>query len=733
MDAELLALQQQLESLQEEESAVRLSEANVVEIVQKLVASGRLQLLHTRDGSEYVTLEQLAFEIRDAVQAAGRVEVVKLQTLLNIDVDRIQRQVDQLLEQPQTDLRLVQGELMTQYYLDNVTLEVEEMLQSRGQLTVAQLSSRFQLSSAFVSELIATGLESNAIHGVFDNGTALYTDLFVRREKARLQGALAALTSPTAVSRIADLVPDMKQAIFQSLFDSMVAQKTLSGVIRGTLYIPTVFSIVSERLVTRFYEANGFLTYQRVSTVLKEDHPQSWLKHRFPKGVALATCMVDPRILEQVDVGIEEALVSDGWIELAALLPAPSLEEDVMNALARCKSYVNSPTKLSVLSSGHYLVTQRFLDSVAGELTEQYMPVCVTAYLTALAKQQAALLREKQEEEAEVEKVATESSSPLLKKKSSGKRSAVGNKKSKSLALPQHFFTQSSCASFLQTLHRSCDVEMLDAVCERFYAGMLPRMIQKCKLAESAQESSGKEASPKPIIHLSRKERERLAAHFSLISHNFSLFRAGVAVFSDQEETVSAMEKHLVRTTGMSLMQTCLRLEAGACGISLRSNCKLNEESERLEVISQFSGATKLVFETLNACVKDGALAPFEAALFDCAKLCKLQVAPFDKKLERQMMQGHRQGFLQQLEKESNPALAVHLACVALFAYHRKAILNIPSRWIGVVAAELVFSNDADRTILLSLVAKISESEAVSKQEIENLRSLVSRNKKSTK
>jgi hypothetical protein len=57
MDAELLELQRQLEAAQSARSSVRLSERNVVELVQKLQERGIIdfELLHTTSGKEYIT------------------------------------------------------------------------------------------------------------------------------------------------------------------------------------------------------------------------------------------------------------------------------------------------------------------------------------------------------------------------------------------------------------------------------------------------------------------------------------------------------------------------------------------------------------------------------------------------------------------------------------------------------------------------------------------------------
>jgi E3 UFM1-protein ligase 1 len=58
---------------------VRLSERNVVELIGKLQGAGLLgpDLLHTLNGREYLTQDQLRTEVQAAVESAGgRVPVV---------------------------------------------------------------------------------------------------------------------------------------------------------------------------------------------------------------------------------------------------------------------------------------------------------------------------------------------------------------------------------------------------------------------------------------------------------------------------------------------------------------------------------------------------------------------------------------------------------------------------------------------------------------------------------
>ena len=48
-------------------STGKLNERNIVDIVQKLIGLGSIRLIHTQDGKEYLTPNQLSKEISDVV------------------------------------------------------------------------------------------------------------------------------------------------------------------------------------------------------------------------------------------------------------------------------------------------------------------------------------------------------------------------------------------------------------------------------------------------------------------------------------------------------------------------------------------------------------------------------------------------------------------------------------------------------------------------------------------
>jgi hypothetical protein len=73
------------------------------------------QVYFTQDGKEYVTPQQLESEIRDELmQHGGKVGVLNLPTLLNIDLNHIEARLAEMLKRDKR-LQIMNGEVMTKY------------------------------------------------------------------------------------------------------------------------------------------------------------------------------------------------------------------------------------------------------------------------------------------------------------------------------------------------------------------------------------------------------------------------------------------------------------------------------------------------------------------------------------------------------------------------------------------------------------------------------------------
>lgn len=264
MDEELLELQRQLAFAQQAKSSIRLSERNVVELVQKLQELQIIDfdLLHTVSGKEFITPEQLRHEMIVEITKLGRVSLIDLADITGVDLYHVEKQAEHIMACDQ-GLTLIQGEIISESYWDTVAEEINERLQECSQVSLAELAAQLHVGS----ELMATVLErrlGTMVKGTLEGGQ-LYTPAYVARVSAMVRGAARGITVPTNLSvlwsSLQHLLQEMNGAtgvpvessFFQSLFNGIVKRDEILGSLRaGVHWTPAVWDL------NLFYHLNYF-------------------------------------------------------------------------------------------------------------------------------------------------------------------------------------------------------------------------------------------------------------------------------------------------------------------------------------------------------------------------------------------------------------------------------------------------------------------------------------------
>jgi len=265
---ELEQLQNEFKRLQKQKTSFRLSERSVIDIIVKLVDMGKLTILQTMNGKELVTPEKLDVEILDELVAhRGRINITELQPLLNIDLAHIEKKVDELVKKD-AQYRLVQGELISNFYLNGVVEEINETIQSVGELHMTDLSRRFGLASDFLQALISSKLGKQIKARL--EGDMIFTEAFLKRQEAQIRGLFCAVTQPTFV---ASLLSQFKlyESLFYSILEDLISNGKIPGSILGrrerAQYIPNIYNLARQAWIESFFEQNGYIEYNALSKV----------------------------------------------------------------------------------------------------------------------------------------------------------------------------------------------------------------------------------------------------------------------------------------------------------------------------------------------------------------------------------------------------------------------------------------------------------------------------------
>ena len=220
---EIQALQAQFMQLQRQAPRSKLSERVCVDILFKLMDNKKVKVYRTNNGKELVTPQKLRREMYNEVVASnGRINIVDLQNLLSIDLSYIEIELSTLLHQ-NGDLRVVNGQIISDEFLDNVVREINEKLQTLGSMNVVEIAPQFDLSTEFLLSILRPAIEKKKIGGRLE-GTLLFTSRFLDFHTAVLSGFFNACTTPTLVSLAVErfhlhssLIPGLFFELFLSL------------------------------------------------------------------------------------------------------------------------------------------------------------------------------------------------------------------------------------------------------------------------------------------------------------------------------------------------------------------------------------------------------------------------------------------------------------------------------------------------------------------------------------
>ncbi|XP_058199638.1 E3 UFM1-protein ligase 1 homolog [Rhododendron vialii] len=349
MDEELLELQRQFEFAQQAKSSIRLSDRNVVELVQKLhdLRIIDFDLLHTVSGKEYITPEQLSLEIVAEIEKLGRVSLIDLADATGVDLYHVEKQTQRIVSND-ASLTLINGEVISTSYWDTVAEEINDRLQECSQIALAEIAAQLQVGS----ELIATVLEprlGTLVKGRLEGGQ-LYTPAYVSRVNAMVCGASRGITVPTNLSAVWSslqmLLQEMdgasgvavESSFFQTLFNGLVKDGEILGSLRaGVHWTPAVFAIAQKESVDSFFSQNSFVSYEFLHK-LGIPQPIQYLQSRYPEGIPLESIFVHPSMIEMLDAAAEDAIERNSWIDSLSVLPASFASQDASRILSLCRS-----------------------------------------------------------------------------------------------------------------------------------------------------------------------------------------------------------------------------------------------------------------------------------------------------------------------------------------------------------------------------------------------------------
>lgn len=736
MDEELLELQRQFEFAQQVKSSVRLSDRNVVELVQKLQELRVIDfdLLHTVTGKEYITQEQLRNEIAAEISKLGRVSVIDLADTIGVDLYHVEKQAQDVVSSD-PGLMLVQGEIISQSYWDSIAEEINERLQECSQISVAELAGQLQVGSELVQSVLEPRL-GTLVKARLEGGQ-LYTPAYVARVTAMVRGASRGIFVPSNLSALwaplQYLVQEMngasgvavENAFFQSIFNRLLKEDEMLGSLRaGTHWTPTVFAVAQKECVDSFFSQNSYIPYETMQK-LGISQAVQFLQSRYPDGKNLSAVFIHSSMIEMLDSTTEDAIEQNSWIDSLSVLPASFTSQDANKMLLLCPSVQSALKAEKALILGEsYVISSGFIKGIYDQIEKEAEAFSIQASAASMIDQSSKSSestesipantdkgsKKKKGKSASMKTATVEtvpddeedarpkskrnqkkgrdsSSSQKLDSKSGGKKESVKAQEGNNFIPPDEWVMKKIADSVPEFEDEG--MENPDSILKHLADLMRPMLINSLKERRKKIFTENADRMKRLMDDLQKKLDESFL--------NMQLYEKALELFEDDQSTSVVLHRHLLRTTAATIADTLLhdldilnKLKNGIeVGDSKAQDPVLLESSERTALAKNLNGSLSKKALALIEALEGKRVDAFMTTFRDLAEESGLVLKKLDKKLERNLLHAYRKDLISQVSTESDPvALLAKVVSLLYIKAHNRA-LQAPGRAIAAAISHL--------------------------------------------
>ncbi|CAN6340226.1 unnamed protein product [Urochloa humidicola] len=748
MDPELLELQRQLEAAQSARSSVRLSERNVVELVQKLQERGIIDfdLLHTTSGKEYITSDHLKHEIKMEIKKQGRASLVDLSDTLGVDLYHIERQSQKVVSDDPT-LMLINGEIMSQSYWDTVTEVINEKLQERSQIALAEIAAQLHIGSDLVISILEPRL-GTIVKGRLEGGQ-LYTPAYVSRITAMVRGAARGITVPTNLPSVWNSLQQQLQemhgasgvsvegSFFQSIFNGLLKEGAVLGSIRpGGQWTPAVFAHAQKESVDAFFSQNSYIGYDMLQK-LAIPQPKQYLEARYPDGIALDAVFVHPSVVDMLDTAVGDAIENGHWIDSLSVLPSYISGPDATKILSICPSLQKAIKSSKAVVFGEscvfsYVFIKGIFDRLEKDMDSfgirhnvgQGRPVDMN--LGSEHKTGSGQYSEAKEfGDNDTSSAGVSSDRGSKKKRGKGTGSTKGGSLEKDddngetvpVKGKKAHRKNKDAGSSGDVKHggKKAPEKMKEESTNIFPDELIEQKV--LAVAPELEELGGYDDSNAPLKLLCSHLRPMLVDSWmkkqnTMLSGNaerrrnlldnlqkqideavldMQLYEKALDVFEDDPATSGILHKHLLRSMGTPIVDKVLitldkdsKLKNGM-EVEDSEECVQLSTADRTSLAKDLPGALSLKAQALIEALEGKRFDSFMDALRDILEESGLTFKKLDKRLERTMLHSYRKDLTVQVSSENDPVSFLPKVVALLFLQAYNKALQAPGRAVGAV------------------------------------------------
>ena len=274
--SDLNALRNQFMSLQKNKSTFKLSERTVVEIIMKIANRGKVKLLHTTSGKEYVIDGKVNVEILNEIKKRKRVTTFELSSYLELPLSVIETKVDDLIKKNKNYL-LIDGKIMSKEYLDKITNEINDMVTKQGSASLADISNKYDLSIDFLKNFLKEKINEGNLNAKL-YPTRIITDYYIQTQIKKIRPLLLANINPLLVSKILNKNKDIDELLIQQNINSLIESGQVKGSLMSNQYENLLYTKAQESYVLGELKQNNYIDYSKLKNIGISKNAEDFVK-----------------------------------------------------------------------------------------------------------------------------------------------------------------------------------------------------------------------------------------------------------------------------------------------------------------------------------------------------------------------------------------------------------------------------------------------------------------------
>ena len=280
--SDLNALKNQFMALQRNKSSFKLSERTVVEIVMKVIKRGKVNLLHSTSGKEYVVDGKANIEIINEIKKRKRVTTFELSSILELPISIIEKKVDELIKKNKNFL-LIDGKIMTKEYLDKITQEINDIVNKQGSASLAEISNKYDLSIDFLKNFLKEKINEGNLNAKL-YPTRIITDYYIQNQLKKIRPILLANVNPISIQKILSKYPDIDDLLVDQNINTLIESGQVKGSFISNQFENALYSNSQENYVIGELNQNNYIDYNKLKNIGINKNGEEFVKNVISKN-----------------------------------------------------------------------------------------------------------------------------------------------------------------------------------------------------------------------------------------------------------------------------------------------------------------------------------------------------------------------------------------------------------------------------------------------------------------